>query len=68
MASESKEKSLIVTQIRSVIGQKPKTKATLKALGLGAIGKTRKLPARAEILGMIKKVSHLVSIKEESNA
>ena len=53
-----------VTQIRSAIGTKPKHRGTLRALGLGRIGKTNTLPNRPEIQGMIQKVSHLFNVEE----
>ncbi len=53
-----------VTQIRSAIGTKPKHRGTLRALGLGRIGKTNTLPHRPEIQGMIQKVSHLINVEE----
>ncbi len=53
-----------VTQIRSSIGIKPKQRGTLRALGLGRIGKTNELPDRAEIRGMIARVPHLVEVEE----
>ncbi|MCL5077045.1 MAG: 50S ribosomal protein L30 [Actinobacteria bacterium] len=59
------EKQLVVRQIRSSIGTKPKHRGTLKALGLGRIGKERLHADRPEIRGMIAKVSHLVSIEEK---
>jgi large subunit ribosomal protein L30 len=55
---------LKVTQIRSAIGTKPKHRGTLRALGLGKIGKTNTLPNRPEIQGMIQKVSHLINVEE----
>jgi len=54
---------LVVTQVRSGIGAKPKHRGTLRALGLGRIGKTNTLPDRPEIRGMIAKVTHLVSVE-----
>ena len=53
---------LRVTQVRSAIGAKPKQRGTLRALGLGRIGKSRTLPDRPEIRGMIAKVPHLVEV------
>ena len=53
-----------VTQVRSAIGTKPKHRGTLRALGLGRIGKTNALPDRPEIRGMIAKVPHLVSVDD----
>lgn len=55
---------LLVTQVRSGIGRPPAQRRTLQALGLGRIGKSRTLPDRPEIRGMLFKVSHLVSVKE----
>ena len=56
--------ALLVTQIRSAIGSKPKQRGTLRALGLGRIGRSNTLPDRPEIRGMIKRVPHLVSVEE----
>jgi len=55
---------LTVTQVRSAIGSKPKHRGTLRALGLGRIGKTNTLPDRPEIRGMIHKVAHLIDVQE----
>jgi large subunit ribosomal protein L30 len=55
---------LVVTQIRSGIGTKPKHRGTLRALGLGRIGKSNILPDRPEIRGMIARVPHLVEVTE----
>jgi large subunit ribosomal protein L30 len=53
-----------VTQVRSGIGSKPKHRGTLRALGLGRIGKSNTLPDRPEIRGMIARVPHLVAVEE----
>ena len=53
-----------VTQVRSSIGSKPKHRGTLRALGLGRIGKTNVLPDRPEIRGMIARVPHLIEVKD----
>ena len=55
---------LTVTQIKSSIGEKPKARGTLRALGLGRIGKTNTLPDRPEIRGMIERVPHLIEVTE----
>lgn len=62
--------ALKVTQIRSSIGCKPKHRGTLRALGLGRVGKTHVLPDRPEIRGMLARVPHLVTVDEvdETNA
>ena len=58
------ENTITVTQVKSGIGAKPKTRGTLRALGLGRIGKTNTLPDRPEIRGMLQRVPHLVEIRE----
>ncbi|MCH7788098.1 MAG: 50S ribosomal protein L30 [Acidobacteria bacterium] len=58
--------NLRVTQIRSAIGTKPKQRGTLRALGLGRIGKSNELPDRPEIRGMIARVPHLIEVTEAS--
>lgn len=60
------EATIIVTQIRSAIGTKPKQRGTLRALGLGRIGKSNSLPDRPEIRGMLARVPHLISVEEQS--
>jgi len=56
------EATITVTQVRSAIGVKPKTRGTLRALGLRGIGQTNVLPDRPEIRGMIHRVPHLVTV------
>jgi large subunit ribosomal protein L30 len=58
-------KQLRVVQVRSQIGAKPKHRGTLRALGLGRIGRERVLPDRPEIRGMVAAVAHLVEVYEE---
>jgi large subunit ribosomal protein L30 len=58
------EKTLVVTQVRSAIGNKPKAVGTLRALGLGRIGQSNTLPDRAEIRGMLARVPHLIKVTE----
>ena len=55
--------ALLVTQTRSAIGSKPKQRGTLRALGLGRIGKSNTLPDRPEVRGMIARVPHLVRVE-----
>ena len=59
---------LAVTQVKSSIATKPKHRGTLRALGLGRIGKRNVLPDRPEIRGMIAKVPHLVEVTETDEA
>lgn len=58
---------ITVTQVKSAIGAKPKTRGTLRALGLGRIGKTNTLPDRPEIRGMIARVPHLVQVEDAAS-
>ncbi|MEY2469070.1 MAG: large subunit ribosomal protein [Actinomycetota bacterium] len=58
--------NLVVTQVKSGIGTKPKHRGTLRALGLGRIGKSNTLPDRPEIRGMIARVPHLITVEETS--
>jgi large subunit ribosomal protein L30 len=55
---------LLVTQIKSTIGTKPKTRGTMRALGLRGIGQSNLLPDRPEIRGMIARVPHLITVEE----
>ena len=61
------EKTITVTQVKSGIGAKPKTRGTLRALGLRRIGQSNTLPDRPEIRGMLRRVPHLVEISVESS-
>ncbi len=60
------EARLLVTQVRSAIGSKPKHRGTLRALGLRGIGQSNDLPDRPEIRGMLARVPHLISVEEVS--
>lgn len=67
-SSQHGTSQIVVTQVRSGIGAKPKARGALRALGLGKIGRSHALPDRPEIRGMLRKVSHLVEVQEVSNA
>jgi large subunit ribosomal protein L30 len=54
--------TLTVTQVRSTISNKPKTRGTMVALGLRKIGDSNVLPDRPEIRGMLARVAHLVTV------
>jgi large subunit ribosomal protein L30 len=55
---------LKITQTRSTIGTKPKQRGTIRALGLGRIGRTVVKPDSPEVRGMISRVPHLVTVEE----
>jgi large subunit ribosomal protein L30 len=57
--------NLVVTQIKSGIGTKPKHRGTLRALGLGRIGKSNTLRDEPSVRGMIARVPHLIKVEEE---
>jgi large subunit ribosomal protein L30 len=59
--------SITVTQVRSAIGAKPEHRGTLRALGLGRIGRSNTLPDRPEIRGMIARVPHLITVVESES-
>ena len=59
------QKTLHITQTRSAIGRKAGQGATLKALGLGKIGRTVDHADNPTIRGMIFKVKHLVEVVED---
>jgi large subunit ribosomal protein L30 len=53
-----------LTQVRSQIGQSERHRGTLRALGLGRIGKTNEIDESPVLAGMLRKVRHLVSVEE----
>lgn len=52
-----------VTQIKSVIDRSERQKRTMKALGLNKMNQSVEVEANAAIIGMIRKVNHLVAIE-----
>lgn len=62
MAAAAKGSTIRVRQTRSGLGYDKTQKATLKALGLGKIGREREHPDNSQIRGMINKVVHLVQV------
>jgi large subunit ribosomal protein L30 len=56
-----------LTQVRSAIGQSPRHRGTLRALGLGKIGRTSEQDTGNPVIaGMLRKVHHLVQVEEQS--
>ena len=55
-----------ITQVRSQIGQSQRHRGTLRALGLGKIGRTAEQDDTPVIAGMLRKVRHLVKVEEQS--
>jgi large subunit ribosomal protein L30 len=52
-----------ITQVRSGIGQSQKHRGTLRALGLGKIGRTVEHDDNPALAGMLRKVRHLVKVE-----
>jgi large subunit ribosomal protein L30 len=55
-----------ITQTRSQIRRPGDQKRTLKALGLGRIGRTVEHEATPQIRGMVAKVRHMLSVEESA--
>ncbi len=54
---------VVVTQIRGVSGRPQRQRDTLKALGLGKIGRQAEHTVNPAILGMVRSVRHLVDLE-----
>ena len=53
-----------ITQVRSQIGQSERHRGTLRALGLGKIGRSAEHTESAQLAGMLRKVRHLVKVED----
>ena len=53
-----------VTQIRSQIGETQQHRGTLRALGLGKIGRSAEHPESPQVAGMLRKIRHLLQVEE----
>ena len=53
-----------VTQVKSAINRPERQKRTLVALGIRKLHQTIEVEATPQILGMVSKVSHLVTVEE----
>ncbi len=59
------DKTVKVTLRRSLIGEKPKTRATVRGLGLRKINQTVEQTDGPALRGMLAKVAHLVEVDDE---
>jgi large subunit ribosomal protein L30 len=57
-------KKIKITQVKSGIDRSERQKLTLKALGLNKMNATKEVEATPQILGMVKKVNHLVRVEK----
>ena len=53
---------LKITQVRSIVGQSERHRGTLRALGLGKIGRSAEHQDSPQLQGMLRQVRHLVRI------
>lgn len=53
-----------ITQVKSIIDRTQRQKDTMKALGLRKINHTVEKEVTPQILGMIAKIQHLVTVQE----
>jgi large subunit ribosomal protein L30 len=65
MAENTPAKKLSVTLTKSPIGEKPKTRATVRGLGLRKIRQTIQHYDTPDVRGMLHKVRHLVKVEEK---
>jgi large subunit ribosomal protein L30 len=54
-----------ITQVKSGIDRPERQKLTLRALGLKKMNATVEVEATPQILGMVRKVNHLVKVEGE---
>jgi large subunit ribosomal protein L30 len=59
------KKNLTVTLVKSTIGEKPKTRATVRSLGLRRMQQTVEHQDTPDVRGMIARVAHLVEVEEK---
>ena len=62
--AKAKTSTVKVTLKKSVIGEKPKTRATVEGLGLRKINQTVTQVDTPSLRGMLDKVRHLVEVEE----
>jgi large subunit ribosomal protein L30 len=56
-------KKIKVTLVKSPIDRPERQKQTLKALGLNKTNSSKEVEATPQILGMVRKVTHLVKVE-----
>jgi large subunit ribosomal protein L30 len=57
-------KKIKITLVKSPIDRSERQKLTVKALGLGKLNSSREVEASAQILGMVRKVNHLLKVED----
>ncbi|HCY45997.1 MAG: 50S ribosomal protein L30 [Flavobacteriales bacterium] len=56
---------VVITQVRSTIGKPKRQKDTVIALGIKKLNRPIEKEASPQVLGMIKKVKHLLKVEEK---
>jgi large subunit ribosomal protein L30 len=64
----AKGERIRIRLVRSLIGEKPQVRKTVRALGLGKLHSSVVQAPTPPILGMVRAVSHLVEVEELSSA
>lgn len=57
-------KKIKITLVKSPIDRPERQKLTLKALGLNKTNSSKEVEATPQVLGMIRKVEHMVTVEE----
>ena len=57
-------KKIKITLVKSPIDRPERQKLTLQALGLNKTNSSKEVEATAQILGMVRKVNHLIKVEE----
>jgi large subunit ribosomal protein L30 len=57
-------KKVKITLVKSPIDRSERQKLTVQALGLNKTNSTKEVEATPQILGMIRKVTHLLKVEE----
>lgn len=57
-------KTLKITLVKSTIGEKPKTRATVATLGLRKIRQSVERPDTPDVRGLINRARHLLDVEE----
>jgi large subunit ribosomal protein L30 len=57
-------KKIKITLVKSPIDRPERQKLTLRALGLNKLNATKEVEATPQILGMVRKMNHLLKVEE----
>ena len=59
-------KKIKITLVKSPIDRPLRQKETLKALGLNKMNASREVEATPQILGMVRKAEHMITVEEKA--